>query len=77
MNTVNGGFDATLAAIRQERKDDRARKRALDRERKEIHWRNREVDRRKAREEKNRRRQFAGRVKFCDCGFRGFFGRWI
>ena len=71
---INGGLWATLAAIRQEREDNRLERIGRARQRKEIARNNREVERAKRREEEGRRRRFGERVKFCDCGFRRIFG---
>jgi hypothetical protein len=72
---INGGLRATLAAINQENAEDRARRKAAARWRREVRRHNREVEKEKNREEEGRRRRFGERVKFCDCGFRRFFGR--
>ena len=71
---VNGGFRAILAAIRQEREYNRQVKEALDRQRREIIRQIGQIEDTKVREEEARRRRFGERVKFCDCGFRRFFG---
>jgi len=50
MRTINGGLRATLAAIRQEREDNRRVKKELDRQRIEVHRKSREVEKEKRRE---------------------------